>query len=112
MSELEGKPNQINKGAGSGKRPASRFQMENCELVGSVKKNFLETVKINVYEYQSTVYVDARIFVSDAMRPGGVIATRKGLRLTTDLLSKLLPLLSKAQEMATLRGLDEGHEEK
>lgn len=74
---------------------------ERKELIGEVSKNSLETVKVQVSEYKGKVYVDARIFVQDnANDPGVVIATKKGLCLSPDLMLELIPLLSKAQERA------------
>jgi len=58
-------------------------------------------VKVQISEYKGKVYVDARIFVQDdPQAPDVVIATKKGLCLTPDLMLELLPLLSKAQERA------------
>lgn len=74
---------------------------ERKELVGQVSKNSLEVVRVQVSEYKGKVYVDARIFVQDdATKPDVVIATKKGLCLTPDLVLELIPLLAKAQERA------------
>jgi len=71
------------------------------ELVGEVSKNSLETVKVHVSRFKGKVYVDARLFVQDnAADPNAVIATKKGLCLTPDLMLELIPLLAKAQERA------------
>lgn len=100
MSELEGKPKQKEEGAGLGNRPARKFQMEDRGLVGSVRKNFQETVEVHVSEYQSKVYVDVRTFIKDFMNPKVVIATKKGLCLRPELVKELLPILAKAQAKA------------
>ena len=74
---------------------------ERKELIGEVSKNSLETVKVQVSEYKGKIYVDARIFVQDdPSKPGVVIATKKGLCLSPDLVLELIPLLAKAQERA------------
>lgn len=76
---------------------------ERRELIGEVNKNSLESVKVHVSEYKGKVYVDARIFVQDSPTdPTAVIATKKGLCLSPDLMLELIPLLSKAQERAAL----------
>ena len=74
---------------------------ERKELIGEVSKNSLETVKVQVSEYKGKVYVDVRVFVQDnAGNPDVVIATKKGLCLSPDLVLELIPLLAKAQERA------------
>jgi hypothetical protein len=100
MDEIEGKPKQKNEVTGSGKRPAWEFLMKNRELVGSIKKNFMETLKVHVFRYQGKVYVDARIFVNDASDPEVVIATKKGLCLRPEVVKELLPILAEAQAKA------------
>ena len=51
--------------------------------------------------HKGKVYVDARSFVQDeGKNPGVVIATKKGLCLSPDLMLELIPLLSRAQERA------------
>lgn len=71
------------------------------ELIGEVSKNSQEVVKIHVSTFKGKLYVDARIFVKDEGKdPGVVIATKKGLCLTPDLVLELLPLLARARERA------------
>jgi hypothetical protein len=71
------------------------------ELIGEVSKNSLETVKVHVSRFRGKVYVDARLFVQDnAADPNAIIATKKGICLSPDLMLELLPLLSQAQERA------------
>ena len=71
------------------------------ELIGEVAKSSVEVVKVHVSRFKGKVYVDARSFVQDeGKNPGVVIATKKGLCLSPDLMLELIPLLSKAQERA------------
>ena len=71
------------------------------ELIGEVAKSSVEVVKVHVSRFRGKVYVDARSFVQDAGKDLGiVIATKKGLCLSPDLMLELIPLLAKAQERA------------
>ncbi|MGA2533829.1 MAG: transcriptional coactivator p15/PC4 family protein [Candidatus Aminicenantales bacterium] len=71
------------------------------ELIGEVSKNSLETVKVHVSWFRGKVYVDARVYVQDKPTdPTAVIATKKGLCLSPDLVTELLPLLARAMEVA------------
>ncbi len=81
--------------------PEERTMEDSKELIGELHKNSLEVVKVHVSWFRGKVYVDARVYCQDeGKNPGVIIATKKGLCLTPDLVLELLPLLSKAQERA------------
>jgi hypothetical protein len=40
--------------------------MEKDELIGSVRKNAMESVRLQVRKYRGGVYVDARVWVMDS----------------------------------------------
>ena len=100
MTDTKGRAKQERRDPGSGRRPAREFQMKNREFVGRVEKNSIETVKVHVSKYQGEVYVDVRVFINDALGPGGMIATKKGLCLRPETVKALLPILSEAQSKA------------
>lgn len=71
------------------------------ELIGEIKKNSQETVKVHVTFFKDMILVDARIFVqNDSKGPGVLVPTQKGLCLTSGFMLKLLPILIKAQKRA------------
>jgi len=69
------------------------------KFISQFHKNSIELVKINLGEWRSQPYVDIRIWIlGNPAEPGSGVATKKGIRLTADLLPKLIDALKKAQE--------------
>jgi hypothetical protein len=74
--------------------------METNELIGTMAKNSLESVRVCITEYKGKIYVDARVWYQEDAAKGEEKPTKKGLCLAPDVMLELLPLLSKAQERA------------
>jgi len=81
---------------------------ETQELISQFHKNSVELVKINLSKWKSKLYVDVRIWVlEDPAKPGSAVPTKKGIRLSTDLLPKLIDALGKASRI--LKGKEHGN---
>jgi len=81
---------------------------ETQELISEFHRNSVELVKINLREWNSKLYVDVRIwFLEDPAKPGSAVPTKKGVRLSADLLPKLIDALSKASRI--LKGKEQGN---
>lgn len=79
--------------------------MEKNELIGSVRKNAMENIRVHVRKYRGGIYVDVRVWVQDFREDAKApIATKKGLCLRPEVVRKLLPLLSEA--LAKAEALD------
>ena len=64
---------------------------ETQKLISEFHKNSIELVKVYLREWKSKLYVDVRIWVlGDPAKPGSAVATKKGIRLSVDLLPKLI----------------------
>jgi len=74
--------------------------MEKQRLISSFNKNSVELIKIHIGQNdKKESWVDVRIwYLPEAGRPGSEIATKKGIRITSDLLPHLLDGLKQAQE--------------
>ena len=73
---------------------------ETKKLIAQFHKNSIELVKINLSEWKSKPYVDIRIWVlEDPARPGSAVPTKKGIRLSIDLLPKLIDALNEASRI-------------
>ena len=71
--------------------------MEKPELIGSVRKNKMESLQVHVREFRGEIYVDARVWILDPTGdPTSMIATKKGLCLRPDVIKGLLPLFTEA----------------
>ena len=68
------------------------------ELIDQFHKNSIELVEINLNEWRSQLYVDVRIWtLENPAEPGNVRPSHKGIRLSAELLPKLIKGLEKAQ---------------
>jgi len=74
--------------------------METNELIGTVAKNSLESVRVCITEYKGKIYVDARVWYREDAAKDEEKPSKKGLCLSADVVEELIPLLSKAQERA------------
>ena len=73
---------------------------ETQELISEFHRNSVELVKINLREWNSKLYVDVRIwFLEDPAKPGSAVATKKGIRLSVDLLPKLIEGLNETSRI-------------
>ena len=73
---------------------------EGQKLISQFHKNSIELVKINLSEWKSKLYVDVRIWVlEDPAKTGSEVPTKKGIRLSVDLLPKLIEALNKASRI-------------
>ena len=73
---------------------------ETQELISQFHRNSIELVRINLSEWKSKPYVDIRIWVlEDPARPGSAVATKKGIRISADLLPQLIDALNKASRI-------------
>jgi len=73
---------------------------ETQELISQFHKTSIELVKINLREWKSKLYVDVRIWVlEDPAKPGSAVATKKGIRLSVDLLPKLIEGLNETSRI-------------
>ena len=80
---------------------------EGQKLISQFHKNSIELVKINLSEWKSKLYVDVRIWLlKDPAKSGSAVPTKKGIRLSTDPLPKLIDALSKASRI--LKGKETG----
>ncbi len=81
---------------------------ETQELISEFHRNSIELVKINLREWNSKLYVDVRIWVlKDPAKPGSAVATKKGIRLSVDLLPKLIEGLNETSRI--LKGKEHGN---
>lgn len=70
------------------------------QLISQFHKSSIELVRINLSEWKSKPYVDIRIWVlEDPAKPGSAVPTKKGIRLSIDLLPKLIDALNKASRI-------------
>ena len=73
---------------------------ETQKLVSEFHRNSIELVKINLSEWKSQPYVDIRIWVlEDPAKLGSAVATKKGIRLSADLLPQLIDALNEASRI-------------
>ena len=73
---------------------------EGQKLISQFHKNSIELVKVYLSEWKSKLYVDVRIWVlEDPAKPESAVATKKGVRLSADLLPKLIDALSEASRI-------------
>jgi len=80
---------------------------EGQKLISQFHKNSIELVKVHLSEWKSKLYVDVRIWVlEDPAKPESAVPTKKGVRLSANLLPKLLDALSKASRI--LKGKETG----
>lgn len=68
------------------------------ELIDQFHKNSIELVEINLNEWKGELYVDVRIWMLERpQEPGSVRPSHKGIRLSAELLPKLIKGLEKAE---------------
>jgi len=73
---------------------------ETQELVSQFHRNSIELVKINLSEWRSQPYVDIRIWIlKNPAEPGSAVPTKKGIRLSADLVPKLIDALNEASRI-------------
>lgn len=73
---------------------------ETQKLVSEFHRNSIELVKINLGEWKSQPYADIRIWVlEDPAKPGSAVATKKGIRLSADLLPQLIDALNETSRI-------------
>jgi hypothetical protein len=73
---------------------------EGQKLISQFHKTSIELVKINLSEWKSKLYVDVRVWVlEEPTKPGSAVPTKKGIRLSVDLLPKLVEALNKASRI-------------
>ena len=81
---------------------------EGQKLISEFHKNSIELVKIHLSEFRSKLYVDVRSWVlKDPAKPGSAVATKKGIRLSVDLLPKLIEGLNETSRI--LKGKEHGN---
>jgi len=73
---------------------------EGQKVVSQFHKNSIEIVKLCVSKWKGKEYIDLRIWVmQNPAEPGSEVATKKGIRLTADLLPKLIDALNEASRI-------------
>jgi len=73
---------------------------ETQKLVSEFHRNSIELVKVYLREWKSKLYADVRIWVlGDPAKPGGAVAKKKGIRLSVDLLPKLIEGLNETSRI-------------
>lgn len=81
--------------------------MENQRLVDQFNKNSAEIVKVHIQEWKSQTYFDVRVwYLDNPAENGSEQATKKGLTLNVELLTRLIEALQKAGK-ALEKGQDE-----
>jgi len=72
---------------------------EDQKVVSQFHKNSIEIVKLCISKWKGKEYIDLRIWImQNPADPGSEVATKKGIRLSADLLPKLINALKKMQE--------------
>ena len=74
-------------------------------LVGFVRKNSVEEVRVALRDFRGEAFVDVRLFVDIVGGPDGRQPTRKGVSLKVRALPDLINLLQRAEVEARRRGL-------
>jgi hypothetical protein len=72
--------------------------MSDPVVVGSVRKNSLEEVRVSISEFRGHNLVDVRVFADFDGRGGEPRPTKKGIALKVELLPDLIAALQAAQE--------------
>ncbi|MBA7666762.1 hypothetical protein ES703_74843 [subsurface metagenome] len=73
---------------------------ETQKLISEFHRNSIELVRINLSEWKSKPYVDIRIWVlEDPAKAASAVPTKKGIRLSIDLLPKLIDALNEASRI-------------
>ena len=87
-------------------------EVTNEAILGRVRKNRDQVVRVSVADYAGQPYVYARVYSTEDPPPG-VDVGHPGLTLRADTVRGLLPLLSQALEVAEIRekaSFDQGPE--
>jgi len=72
--------------------------MENQKLIDMFDRSSMETIRIHVSKWRSVDYIDVRIWIrSDPLDSSAGTPTKKGIRISADLLPKLILALEKAR---------------
>ena len=73
---------------------------EGQKVVSQFHKNSIEIVKLCLSKWKGKEYVDLRIWVmQNPAEPGSEVATKKGIRLSVDLLPKLIEALNETSRI-------------
>ncbi|MBA7690387.1 hypothetical protein ES703_98913 [subsurface metagenome] len=73
---------------------------EGQKVVSQFHKNSIEIVKLCLSKWKGKEYIDLRIWVmQNPAEPGSEVATKKGIRLSVDLLPKLTKALNEASRI-------------
>jgi len=81
---------------------------EDQKVVSQFHKNSIEIVKLCLSKWKGKEYVDLRIWVmQNPAEPGSELATKKGIRLSVDLLPKLIEALNETSRI--LKGKESGN---
>jgi len=81
--------------------------MDNQTLIAEFDKNSAEKIRVSINEWKGQSYVDMRIwFYPDNSRDGEMIPSKKGIRISGELLPDLLKCLRKAGEKLGIGDLE------
>jgi len=69
---------------------------EGKELIGEFTKNSLETVRVNLQDYQGQRYLDVRVWRKDSPVDPEAYSTKKGITLNISCLPDLKKLIDRA----------------
>ena len=73
---------------------------EGQKVVSQFHKNSVEIVKLCLSNWKGKEYIDLRIWImQNPAEPGSEVATKKGIRLSVDLLPKLIEALNEASRI-------------
>ena len=73
---------------------------EGQKVVSQFHKNSIEIVKLCLSKWKGKEYIDLRIWVmQNPAESGSEVATKKGIRLSVDLLPKLIKALNEASRI-------------
>lgn len=67
-----------------------------AEFIGQVEKNSSEAIRLYIYEWRGSHYLDIRIFYKTKSEPANELLTKKGFRFRFEILNDLINLLKRA----------------
>ena len=71
--------------------------MENSKIIGQVKKNTSEILKISIEEYNGHEFIDLRVYFDSGS--GTYLPTKKGITLNGETISSAIDFLKKGQTL-------------
>lgn len=82
------------------KKKRGEKMSEGQKVVSQFHKNSIEIVKVCLSKWKGKEYIDLRIWImQNPAEPGSEVATKKGIRLSVDLLPKLIEGLNETSRI-------------